>query len=109
MEKINKTENIKEYRRKYYLDNINYYKNYKAQNQEKIKEYMKKYYEKNNPNEKISCECGGQYSKAAKTKHLQTNKHFRYEHKKLVDSLKLDSPIDSLTSSDDELLIITQN
>jgi hypothetical protein len=66
-QKIKKTENLKEYM-----------KNYKATHKEEVKQYNKKYFEKNNPNEKFSCDCGGSYSKANKSVHKLTMKHLKY-------------------------------
>jgi hypothetical protein len=48
------------------------------------KEYLKEYYRKNkeklniNANEKISCECGGKYTRQNKLNHFKTQKHLKY-------------------------------
>ena len=40
-------------------------------------------------NEKVSCECGGKYTKTNKVKHIVTKKHLKY-----LDSIKSEEPVD---------------
>ena len=78
-------EERKEYKAKYYQDNIEEIKEKKAKhyqdNIEEIKEKKAKYYEDNRDeilkrnNQKHNCECGGKYTTGCKAQHLNTNKH----------------------------------
>ena len=69
----NNTEKVKEYLKEYYENNT-----------EKITQYNKEYYENNaekikhRQNTKCNCKCGGKYTNANKTIHLNTKKHKKY-------------------------------
>jgi hypothetical protein len=52
-----------------------YYKNNKEKLNEYQKEYMKQYRENQ---EKINCECGGNFTNSSKSKHLKTKKHLNF-------------------------------
>ena len=85
----------KEYNKKYYENNKDYYKEYLKQyrennkeyiqeynkeyrenNKELIKELKKNWYEKNK--EKFNCECGGKYIFQNKEQHCKTKKHTKF-------------------------------
>ena len=72
----NRKENKKEYHKEYYQKNIEKLKEYNKNR----KDYHNEYYQKNieKLNEKITCECGGKYTKKGKSKHLKTKKHQDY-------------------------------
>jgi len=59
-------------------------KQYYNDNKETIRIQQKQYYEENKEaisartNQKHTCECGGRYTTASKTKHLKTQKHLNY-------------------------------
>jgi len=91
-----KQELDKEYKQKWYQDNIEKVKEYKEANKDKIKEYNKKYSEANkeqkkaydkeykevnkdkikeHSNQKIVCECGCDITRSVLTRHKKTQKH----------------------------------
>jgi hypothetical protein len=55
-------------------------KEHTENNKETIATYKKKWYKKNKEkiNEKIVCECGGNYTYVSKSKHFKTQKHQNY-------------------------------
>ena len=55
-------------------------KEWDEDNKEKISEYSKDYYEdkKEKINEKMTCDCGGCFTKQHKSQHEKTNKHQKY-------------------------------
>jgi len=59
-------------------------KGYRQENKESIKKYSQEYRQKNRDtlnerkNEKFNCECGGQYTRSHKAKHLRTKKHQKW-------------------------------
>ena len=67
--------------KQYYNDNINkidnYQKEYYETNKNKAKDKAKKYREANKDKfkERFECECGSQYTRYNKSKHLKTDKH----------------------------------
>ena len=83
-----KCEECLERQKKYYNENKediirrskDYYKNHKEELKEVKKEYMKEYLgnKKNEVNEKLSCECGGRYTKRNKSTHQKTKTHQKY-------------------------------
>lgn len=93
MDKVKKKKFIdglkkaKEYRKKYYEENSDYYRKYQKEyyknNPDKFKEYRRRHYEKNRDKyqkyfkERIICDiCGGEHSRSGKTAHQRTNKHY---------------------------------
>jgi len=88
----------KEYTKEYYKEyneknkeEINKkHKKYNEENKEKIKEYMKEYHEKNKEKinertkEKMTCKCGGKFTRGNKSIHLKTKKHQIYTIKNLT-------------------------
>ena len=70
--------------KQYYNDNINkiddYQKEYYETNKNKAKDKAKEYYETNKDKfkERFECECGSQYMRYNKSKHLKTDKHQNY-------------------------------
>jgi hypothetical protein len=89
----------KEYNKKYYENNKDYFKEYNKQyyenNKDQLDEYNKKYYENNKElikelkknwyeknkekfSEKFNCECGGKYIFQNKTQHFKTKKHTKF-------------------------------
>jgi len=70
----------KEYKKEWYETNrerrLKEMKEYREANKEKIKEYREANKEK--MNEKISCLCGGCYTKVNKTTHEETKKHLKF-------------------------------
>ena len=81
-------EAILEKHKQYYNDNkeqkLEYQKQYQEDNKEVILEKQKQYREKNKEailawrNQKHTCECGGRYTSASKSRHLKTSKHLNY-------------------------------
>ena len=81
-------EQIKEQKKQYYNDNkekiVEKIKQYHQDNKEKIAERKKQYYNDNKEqikeqmNQKYSCECGGKYTYAVKSRHLKTEKHKKF-------------------------------
>lgn len=81
-------KHMKDYRKQYYEKNrdklLQLHKDIYINNKESIllrnKEYQKKHKEKlqKKQNTKTECECGGSYTYANKTKHLQTKKHINF-------------------------------
>ena len=53
-----------------------YSKDYREENKQEIAEYKKNYYKQRN--QKINCECGGNYTVHNKLKHFKTKKHQKY-------------------------------
>jgi len=88
MSKCQKCEECLEGQKKYYYYNKediikrskDYYKNHKEELKEVRKAYMKEYLvrKKMEVNEKVSCECGGRYTKRNKSTHMKTKKHQDY-------------------------------
>ena len=73
---------------KYYKDNkdkiiqrsLENYNNNKDDKLKKMKEYQEKHKDeiKAKANEKVSCECGGRYTKRNKSTHMKSKKHQEY-------------------------------
>jgi hypothetical protein len=76
-------EEIKEKVKKYYEthkeERLQKDKKYYEENKEEIKQYNKKYREKNKQrlNQRVICQCGGDYSIAGKAQHFKTRLHKR--------------------------------
>lgn len=77
-------EKISNQKKQYYQNNreIKLQKNkiYRENNREILSEKAKKYYHNNK--EKIECECGSNFTKKSKNRHLKTKKHIQYINSK---------------------------
>ena len=77
-------ENKKKYDKKYRKDNKEkirqYYKQYRIDNRDKLQEYYKQYCIENKDklHEKLSCECGIQFSYSCKSNHIKSKRHQKY-------------------------------
>ena len=102
--RLDNKEIIKEQLNQYYLENkekINeQVKQYRLNNKEATNEYLKKYYIENKHkygdrskkymkehNDKVVCECGGNYSGYHKNRHIKTIKHQTYLQTQLTISI----------------------